>query len=152
MIAGAVAMLSRKRRGRHADLGTICFWCLSGVFATMSVLSFMRWAANNHLLLLGALAMICACLGRTAARRRWRQQWPRIHLTGMGACYIAMLTAFYVDNGKNLPLWRDLPEIALGILPSAIGVPAILVALLRHPLARGLGRSGPSIAPSGGSD
>jgi hypothetical protein len=65
----------------------------------------------------------------------WRlQQWPRLHLTGMGASYILMLTAFYVDNGKNLPLWRELPQIAFWILPSAIGVPLILYALLRHPL------------------
>ena len=28
----------------------------------------------------------------------------------MGASYILLLTAFYVDNGKNLPLWRELPE------------------------------------------
>jgi hypothetical protein len=42
-----------------------------------------------------------------------------------------MLTAFYVDNGKNLPLWRELPVIAFWILPSAIGVPLILYALLR---------------------
>jgi hypothetical protein len=45
-----------------------------------------------------------------------------------------MLTAFYVDNGKNLPLWKELPEIAFWFLPSAIGVPLILKALFRHPL------------------
>src|SRR5688500_15112301 len=44
VMAGAVAMLSKKGRGRHSDWGTIYFWCLLGVFATMSALSFMRWA------------------------------------------------------------------------------------------------------------
>jgi hypothetical protein len=39
-----------------------------------------------------------------------------------------------VDNGKNLPLWKELPEIAFWFLPSAIGVPLILNALFRHPL------------------
>jgi len=144
VIAGAVAMLSPKRRGRHSDMGTAYFWCLSGVFATMSALSLMRWAENYPLFMLGALAMLCAVLGRTAARRRWRQ-WPRLHLTGMGASYIAMLTAFYVDNGKNLPLWRDFPEIALWILPSTIGVPVILLALLRHPLVRSFAREGSAV-------
>jgi len=62
----------------------------------------------------------------------------------MGASYIFMLTAFYVDNGKNLPLWRELPQIAFWILPSAIGVPFILYALLRHPLVLQLSRSLPS--------
>jgi hypothetical protein len=78
----------------------------------MSVLSFMRWAENYHLFILGALSFASAYFGRTAARRRW-QQWARIYLTGMGASYIFMLTAFYVDNGKNLPLCRELPQIAI---------------------------------------
>lgn len=151
VIAGAVAMLSRKRRGRHSDMGTIYFWCLSGVFVTMSAFSLMRWAEDYPLFLLGAVAMTCAYFGRTAARRRWRQ-WPRLHLAGMGASYIAMLTAFYVDNGKNLPLWRDLPEIALWILPSAIGVPVILLALFRHPLVRAFDRSRLDGVGAGGSD
>ena len=59
----------------------------------------------------------------------------------MGASYILTLTAFYVDNGKNLPLWRELPQIAFWFLQSAIGVPLILHALLRHPLVLALGRS-----------
>jgi uncharacterized membrane protein len=133
LITGAVAMLSKKGRGRHSNLGTVYFWCLFGVFVTMSTLSFMRWAENYHLFILGALSFTSAYFGRTAARRRWRQ-WPRLHLTGMGASYILMLTAFYVDNGKNLPLWKELPEIAFWFLPSAIGVPLILNALFRHPL------------------
>jgi len=41
----------------------------------------------------------------------------------MGASYVFLLTAFYVDNGKNLPLWKELPQIAFWFLPSAIGVP-----------------------------
>jgi hypothetical protein len=100
----------------------------------------MSWAENYHLFILGALSFTSAYFGRTAARRRW-QQWPRLHLTGMGASYILMLTAFYVDNGKNLPLWKELPEIAIWFLPSAIGVPLILYALFRHPLVLGFDRS-----------
>jgi len=140
--AGAIAMLSNKRRGRHSNWGTTYFWFLSGVFVTMSALSFMRWAENYHLFILGVLSFASALFGRTAVQRRWHQ-WPRLHLTGMGASYILLLTAFYVDNGKNLPLWRELPEIAFWFLPSAVGVPLIFYALLRHPLVLGFGRSGP---------
>ena len=140
LTTGAVAMLSKKGRGRHSEFGTIYFWCLFGVFATMSALSFMRWPENYHLFILGAPSFALAYFGRTAARRRWRQ-WPRLHLTGMGASYILMLTAFYVDNGKNLPLWKDLPDIAFWFLPSTIGVPLILYALFRHPLILRLDRS-----------
>jgi hypothetical protein len=50
----------------------------------------------------------------------------------MGVSYIAMLTAFYVDNGKSLPIWRDLPPITYWLLPSAVGVPLIVWALSRY--------------------
>jgi hypothetical protein len=136
VIIGAVAMLSKKRRGRHSNCGTIYFWCLFGVFITMSALSFMRWAENYHLFILGALSFASALFGRTAIRRHWNQ-WPRLHLTGMGASYILMLTAFYVDNGKNLPLWKELPEVAFWFLPSVVGVPILVYALFRHPLVLG---------------
>lgn len=133
-------MLSKKGRGRHSNLGTTYFWFLFGVFVTMSALSFMRWAEDYHLFILGALSFASAYLGRIAARRRWRQ-WPRLHFVGMGLSYILLLTAFYVDNGKNLPLWKELPDIAFWFLPSVIGAPLILYALMRHPLVLGFDRS-----------
>lgn len=133
VITGAIAMLLRKGRGRHSNLGTTYFWCLAGLFVTMGALSIMRWAENYHLFALGTLSFISAVLGRTAARRHWGQ-WPRVHLTGMGTSYIFMLTAFYVDNGKTLPLWKELPQIAFWLLPAAVGVPLILHAFHRHPL------------------
>jgi hypothetical protein len=49
----------------------------------------------------------------------------------MGVSYILMLTAFYVDNGKNLPLWSTLPSWVFWILPALIGTPAIVYALMR---------------------
>ena len=133
VITGAIAMLAEKGGAGTRISGTTYFWCLAGVFATMGALSIMRWAENYHLFVLGTLSFISALLGRTAARRHWHQ-WPRVHLTGMGTSYIFMLTAFYVDNGKNLPLWKELPQIAFWLLPGAVGVPLILNALHRHPL------------------
>ena len=56
----------------------------------------------------------------------------------MGLSYILLLTAFYVDNGHSLPLWRDLPPITYWLIPGAIGIPLIGYGLLRHPLARDL--------------
>jgi len=148
---GAAAMLAKKGRGRHSNFGIIYFWCLFGVFVTMSALSLMRWAENHHLFALGSISFGLACFGRTAARRRWRQ-WPRLHLTGMGMSYVVMLTAFYVDNGKNLPLWRELPAIAFWVLPSAVGMPIILHALLRHPVALDFDRSRAASARSANPD
>jgi len=98
-------------------------------------LSAVSWAKNYHLFILGALSLIAATVARAALRQRWRN-WVRLHITGMGFSYILMLTAFYVDNGKNLPLWKELPQFAFWLLPAAVGIPLLLRTLLKHPLAR----------------
>ena len=135
VVAGAVAMLSPKRRGRHPSAGTTYYWALVVVFATMAALAVFRWSEDWPLFVLGALSFACATFGRSARRRLW-PNWARPHMTGMGASYILLLTAFYVDNGKNLPLWRSLPQAAFWVLPTAIGLPIWAWALLRHPLLR----------------
>jgi hypothetical protein len=136
VVIGAVAMFSQKRRGRHSNVGTIYFWCLLSLFASATFLSIMRWADNYHLFVLGAISFTCAWIGRTALRRRW-PYWVRLHIAGMGLSYVLMLVAFYVDNGKQLPIWRDLPHFTYWLIPLAIGVPLIVRALLWPPLARG---------------
>jgi hypothetical protein len=138
VIAGIVAMLSRKGSGRHPSAGSIYYWALFIVFLSMAVLSVMRWPEDDELFILGCLSFLAASAGRMARRRRW-QLWAPLHISGMGASYILLLTAFYVDNGRNLPLWRELPQLAFWILPSAVGAPILLHALLRHPLARRAG-------------
>ena len=135
VITGAIAMLSEKRAGRHPRSGTMYFWCLAGVFLTMAGLAAVRWAQDDHLFVLGALSFAAACLGRQARRQRWRH-WVRLHIAAMGASYILLLIAFYVDNGKSLPLWKELPAVAYWLLPAAVGIPLIARALLRHPLLR----------------
>jgi hypothetical protein len=52
-----------------------------------------------------------------------------------------MLVAFYVDNGKQLPLWKDLPHFLYWLLPLVAGIPFIVRALLTHPMARTRGAS-----------
>jgi uncharacterized membrane protein len=143
---GAVAMLSRKSRGRHSTFGTVYFWGLAAVFASATGLAIVRWAEDYPLFILGAVSFASAWLGRTVQRRRWP---VRLHIAGMGASYVLLLTAFYVDNGKNLLLWRALPQIAFWLLPSAIGLPIIVYALLRHPLVRAGSAGARSSAPRG---
>jgi uncharacterized membrane protein len=135
VMAGVVAMLSNKGRGRHSTFGTLYYWCLASVVASATGPSLVRWAETYHLFFLGAFSLIAATIARTALRQRWRN-WVRLHITGMGLSYILMLTAFYVDNGKKLPLWKELPQIAFWLLPAGMGIPLIVHSLLKHPLAR----------------
>jgi hypothetical protein len=135
VISGVVAMLSPKRAGRHPTFGSIYFWSLSLIFLSATILSAIRWKEDYHLFILGTLAFGAAIFARQAVRRRG-PYWARLHITGMGMSYILLLTAFYVDNGKSLPLWKELPSLAYWIVPAAVGIPLIMRALLRHPLAR----------------
>jgi hypothetical protein len=140
VVTGIGAMLSTKQHGRHPRLGTIYYWCLAVVFASATALSLLRWTEDYALFILGALAFLSATLGRAGHRRKW-SNWLTVHISGMGVSYILLLTAFYVDNGKSLPVWMDLPTLAYWLLPSAVGLPLIVRALTRHPLMQQLRRS-----------
>ena len=50
----------------------------------------------------------------------------------MGVSYVALLTAFYVDNGPHLPIWDRLPALALWLLPSTIGLPLLAIVWWTH--------------------
>lgn len=133
--AGAAAMLSKKRAGRHPTAGKIYYWCLFALAASATFLSAMRWNENYHLFVLGLSSFSSAWLGRKALRERW-PYCIRVHLTGMGLSYVLMLIAFYVDNGGQLPIWRDLPHFTYWLLPLVVGIPLILRAFAWHPLVR----------------
>ncbi len=140
VVAGLAAMLSAKRRGNHSNFGTIYYWCLLAVALTATGIAFVRWTEDADLFMLGVLSFGSAHFGRMALRKRW-SNWLYFHVSGMGASYILLLTAFYVDNGKNLPLWRELPQAAFWVFPSAIGIPIIACVLRRHPLVTKTGAS-----------
>jgi len=141
VVTGIGAMLSAKGRGRHSTFGTIYYWFLLGVFASATGLSIARWAENDHLFLLGMLSFGSALIARQTIRAGKRTAGRlRIHMTGMASSYILLLTAFYVDNGKSLPIWRDLPTITYWLAPAAVGLPLLAYVLLRHPLLPKHGR------------
>ena len=131
VVTGAAASLSPKRRGRHPSFGLVYFWALAVVFLTSTVMSFVRWSDDAYLFVLGALAFSCALVGLIARRQRWRG-WTTAHILGMSGSYILLLTAFYVDNGPRLPLWKELPQVAFWIGPTLVGGPIVARALARH--------------------
>lgn len=130
VILGAAAMFAPKRRGPHPRRGRRYLTALSVVAATAAVIAIAR-PHTAYLLILGGIALGCATVGYTARQMRWRG-WLPWHITGMSLSYIAMLTAFYVDNGPRLPLWRLLPPVTFWFLPAAVGLPLLARALHRH--------------------
>jgi hypothetical protein len=81
----------------------------------------------------GVLAFALVNLGRFAVALGFSL---RVHATSMASSYVVLLTAFYVDNGRNLPVWRDLPTVAYWLAPTLVGAPILLWVLTRHPLLR----------------
>ena len=133
--SGGAAMLSRKGKGVHPLSGKIYYWGLLLVFITVIPLSIMRWPFNNHLFVLGLLSFLFAYFGRRLAHNP-RSRWTRRHTICMGLSYIFLLTAFYVDNGKNLPFWKQFPHLFFWLFPAVVGLPIMIYALIRHPLNR----------------
>jgi hypothetical protein len=105
------------------------------------VLAIIRWPHDNVLWTLGAASLAFAFAARWFVTRRGR--WGvRSHILGMGGSYTLLLVAFYVDNGKQLPLWKDLPATVYWLLPTAIGIAMIGRAIWVHPLAAAERREG----------
>jgi hypothetical protein len=49
VLAGVVAMLSRKQLGRRPLAGSVHYWALACAFVTMTLLSISRWAEDYQL-------------------------------------------------------------------------------------------------------
>jgi len=129
VITGAIAALSRKGSPRHIRAGRWYYGAISTVFVTATALAAMRWRQDYYVFLIGAVAFTAATVGYLHRRRHRPGDTP--HIAGMGIAYIAMLTAFYVDNGPHLPLWDHLPTWAFWLLPSAIGAPIVARSIAR---------------------
>jgi hypothetical protein len=134
VITGAIAALAPKGSGRHIRAGRWFYRAITVVFATATILAAMRWRQDYRLFLIGAVAFTAATVGYEHRRRH--RPGDTGHIAGMGGAYIAMLTAFYVDNGPHLPLWDRLPPLTFWLLPAVIGVPVTARAVLRARRAR----------------
>jgi uncharacterized membrane protein len=135
VLGGVGAMLTGKGTRRHRRLGRAHLVALAGLGATAPVLAAPDWGHRWYLVVLGGVALGSAAAGWVAVRWR-RPARIRVHIVGMGVGYVAMLTAFYVDNGPRLPLWDRLPVVVLWLLPSLVAGPLIVRAVRRRSRTR----------------
>jgi hypothetical protein len=135
VISGVIAMVSKKGSHCHIKAGSAYYYGLLIVFITVIVISVLRWKEDYHLFLLGLLSFGMAFTGRLAVKQKWNK-WPVYHVCCMGFSYIVLITAFYVDNGKFLPIWRDFSPIIYWTLPAIVGLPIIVATLIRHPIMK----------------
>jgi uncharacterized membrane protein SirB2 len=136
VVSGIVSMVSERRAGLHPRCGTIYHWSLAVLVTSAGFLAAAHWADNRLLLVLGVVSLGASCLGRTARRRNWRS-WISTHIISMCCSFIAMLTAFCVEEGEGLPGLKGLPGVTYWFLPALVGTPFIVRALVRHRLRYG---------------
>ena len=129
VVSGVVAMVSRKGGRIHIAFGRIYVGGIAVVFASMAILAVIRWPLDNHLAILGLIALIATLYGFVNRRRHGADRW---HILAMGVSYVVLLTAFYVDNGPFLPVWNLLPTWSFWVIPSLVGAPIIIRAIARR--------------------
>jgi len=130
---GAAFVVSRKGTRRHVRMGTAYFWALAVLVVTAAGLTAIRGLRDLPVFGLGVLALTLAGAGRHVRRHPGTQSpGTQGHILAMTSSYTVMLTAFYVDNGKNLPLADRLPESAYWLFPAVIAAPLIVRSLRRH--------------------
>jgi hypothetical protein len=134
IVAGVVAMVARKGAGRHTRAGQWYLGALLVVFATACVLASFRWPADLPLVIVGGVSAASALYGFIFRRMHRPGDVP--HILAMGVSYIAMLTAFYVDNGPHLPVWNLLPPLAFWFLPTLVGLPILARAVRKRRRSR----------------
>jgi hypothetical protein len=133
LVLGPIAMFAAKRRGRHTRAGDLYFWVYVVLVLAAFALAATDWDEAWFLVPIGAFSFAFALLGYVMAKRRPRG-WLRLHVTGQGGSYIAMITALLVVNlgGETLIVW---------FIPTIIGSPVIAyvntqIALGRRPKGR----------------
>jgi hypothetical protein len=102
------------------------------VFITATTMALARWPEDYHLVVLGGISFVSVLVARKAVKNKWKI-WPIYHISGMGTSYIFLLIAFYVDNGRFLPVWKHIPPAFYWFLPAIIGFPILVYTLLRNP-------------------
>ena len=131
VVAGMVTIASEKRAGLHPICGTIYHWGLAVLVISAGFLAAAHWTDDRVLLVLGVISFGASSLGRTARRQHW-QTWVGTHIISMGCSFIAMLTAFCVEEGESLPGLSRLPRATYSFLPALVGTPLIMRALFRY--------------------
>jgi hypothetical protein len=134
VVSGIAAMVSRKGGRIHITFGRVYVGGIAVVFATMAVMAVIRWPLDNHLAVMGIVALVATGFGLLNRRRHGSDTW---HILAMGVSYVALLTAFYVDNGPALPVWSLLPPWVFWVLPTIVGAPLIARAIGRRLSKRG---------------
>ncbi|OZM56831.1 DUF2306 domain-containing protein [Lottiidibacillus patelloidae] len=137
LITGLIAMLSKKKKGKHTRSGEIYHWSYVIVFVTAVVMSIIYWEKSAYLFYIALFSYSFALMGYLAVKKKWKN-WLGSHIGGMLGSYIGIVTATIVVNIPRIPLLNQLPIIIFWLLPTIIGVPLITRVGKRYASKTGL--------------
>ena len=147
LLAGPVAMFSRKRRGVHTRSGWLyTMLALATCLSALALVSLEGWTRYWILGAISIATLASVMIGFLAARRKWRN-WITAHIVGQLSSYISMVTAFVVVNRSMVREITGLPSLWCWILPTLIGTPLIMLAVSRA--SRPAGPRGPRTPEQG---
>jgi uncharacterized membrane protein len=121
VVAAVVAVRRDKGSRRDVAVGRWYVRSLIATAVTAIVLAGFAPRRDGVLAVLAVCAAAAACWGVVHRRRHPDKDRDRGHISAMGASYTLMLIAFYLDNGKSLPMWRSVPTVGYWLIPGIIG-------------------------------
>lgn len=124
LILGPIAMSAPKKAGLHPRVGTWYFAAVTMVCASAAALATMQWPRNAFFLPIAVGTYAFALPGYLAARRRGRS-WLLVHVVGQTSSYVAIATAFIVNNIQRVPGLQQIPFSVRALVPMFIGSCAV---------------------------
>ena len=120
LVLGPIALWAPKRVGLHSRMGDLYFAMVTAVCASAVVLAGLRWAESAFFLPIAVGTYAFALPGYLAAKRRWRG-WLLMHVIGQTSSYVALVTAFIVNNIQAIAGVHGVPFAVRALVPMFLG-------------------------------
>ncbi|WAH38786.1 DUF2306 domain-containing protein [Alicyclobacillus dauci] len=137
LVMGAVALLARKRRGKHTVWGEAYHATYVILFLSALFTSILHWQQDAYLFYIDLFSYGLALLGYLSRKIRWKD-WLKTHIAGMAGSYIALITAIFVVNQPHIPGMNKIPALVFWFLPTIVGTPLIFRTASRYTKPRKL--------------
>ena len=134
VVVGPIAMLSRKRRGRHTRAGELYHWIMLTVCLSAVLVAILEWQRlwGFPYIALGSYALTFT--GYLAAKRRWNG-WLYAHVSAVSGSYVAIVTASLVVNWEKITGVPGITSPWAWSLPTVVG--SIIIAWVNHQIRTG---------------
>ncbi|WP_270180905.1 DUF2306 domain-containing protein [Alkalihalobacillus sp. CinArs1] len=132
LITGIGAMVFKKRKGKHTNVGQVYHASYVLVFITAVLMAIVHWQESQYLFYIALFSYGLALVGFLSVKKKKSKRWLTLHIGGMLGSYIGIVTATLVVNVSKIPVLNELPTIYYWFLPTIIGTPIIRMVGQRY--------------------